>query len=99
LRYLADVTPPGTKRLEVVCEQITSGLYVLRSAPYVRNATIFGQSIHLLVNDDVKPEKIRKYLSLIEVNVSEIRHVLPSLEDVFVALTKMQSADLASERR
>ena len=32
LRYLADVTPPGTKRLEVVCEHLTSGLDVLRSA-------------------------------------------------------------------
>ena len=51
------------------------------------------------MDDDVKPEKIRKYLSLIEGNVSEIRHVLPSLEDVFIALTKMQNANLASERR
>lgn len=38
LKHLADVTPPGTKRLEVVCEQITSGLDVLRRAPAVNSS-------------------------------------------------------------
>ena len=99
LRHLADVTPPGTKRLEVVCEQITSGLNALRRAPYVRDATIFGQSIHLLVEDNVEPEEIRRYLYRIGISEIEIRHVMPSLEDVFVALTKKQSADPTSERK
>ena len=99
LKHLEDVTPPGTKRLEVACEQITTGLNALREAPYVRDATIFGQSIHLLVEDYVEPEEIRRYLSCVGVSGSEIRHVPPSLEDVFVALTKKQSADFASERR
>jgi ABC-type multidrug transport system ATPase subunit len=98
LRHLADVTPPDTKRLEVVCEQITSGLDVLRRAPYVRDATIFGQSIHLLVDDNVEPEEIKRFLTRAGIGDSEVIHVMPSLEDVFVALTKKQSAGLASER-
>ncbi|MGE5444343.1 MAG: hypothetical protein ACM3SR_07025 [Ignavibacteriales bacterium] len=90
IKHLADVTPPGTKRLEVVCEQITSGLDV-PGAPL--------QSIHLLVEDDVEPEEIRRYLSHAGIGEVEIRHVPPSPEDVFVTLTKKQSPDPALEKR
>src|SRR3954468_12519902 len=46
LKTLPEVSPPGTKRLEVNCEHVTKGLQTVRTLPGVRSATVFGQSMH-----------------------------------------------------
>lgn len=94
LKQLQDVTPEGTKRLEVACDEVTRGLEILRKAPFVRDATIFGQTIHLLVNEKTLVEEIMKTLSCDGIRESDIRKVAPSLEDVFVTLTKKQAQDI-----
>ena len=88
LKALPDVTPPGTRRLEVSCRHVTAGLEALRSAPYVRDATIFGQSIYVLVDAGARPEQIREDLARAGIDDSEVRPARPSLEDVFVTLTR-----------
>src|SRR5262249_37823679 len=50
LKHLPGVTPPGTRRLEVVSDDPAGLLEQLRRRPGVREATIFGQAIHLLVD-------------------------------------------------
>lgn len=92
LKQLADVTPSGTKRLEIFCEEITRGLEILRHAPFVRDATIFGQTVHLLVTENTSHDEIKKELASHSILDADIRHVAPSLEDVFVTLTKKESA-------
>jgi hypothetical protein len=63
----------------------------------VRSATIFGQSIHALIDDHVDLEHLRKELLEHQIVVAEIRPLAPSLEDVFVELTyKHQAAQEAS---
>ena len=52
LKELPEVTPPGTRRLEIVGPDTAGLLARLREQPGVREATIFGQSIHALVDDD-----------------------------------------------
>lgn len=93
LKQLQDVTPEGTKRLEVACEQVTRGLEILRKAPFVRDATIFGQTIHLLADESAPVGEITKTLSQSGIHESDVRKVAPSLEDVFVTLTKKESAE------
>src|SRR5947207_3093657 len=56
LKQLPAVNPPGTKRLDIACEHVTVGLQAIRHFPGVRSATIFGQSMHLLVEQSV-PEQ------------------------------------------
>src|SRR5436309_3694276 len=51
LKRLPVVNPPGTKRLDVTCDHVTVGLQAVRHLPGVRTATVFGQSMHLLVED------------------------------------------------
>ena len=87
LKQLPVVNPPGTKRIDVTCDHVTVGLQVLRRLPGVRTATVFGQSMHLLVDKGVSEEFIRAELAKVGIPQADIRPIAPSLEDVFVALT------------
>ena len=53
----------------------------------VRSATVFGQSMHLLVDDAITRADIEKKLLGVGIQSAEIHVIGPSLEDVFVALT------------
>jgi ABC-2 type transport system ATP-binding protein len=53
----------------------------------VRSATVFGQSMHLLVDDAMTRAEIEKKLVAVGIQSAEIHVIGPSLEDVFVALT------------
>src|SRR5260221_423016 len=63
LKQLPLVNPPDTKRLDVTCEHVTVGLQAMRRFPGVRSATVFGQSMHLLVEQSLPEEAIRKQLA------------------------------------
>jgi ABC-type multidrug transport system ATPase subunit len=88
LKQLPVVNPPDTKRLDVTCDHVTIGLQAVRRLKGVRTATVFGQSMHLLVDIDVSEEFIRGELTKVKIPHADIRPIAPSLEDVFVALTK-----------
>src|SRR5271166_600344 len=97
LRELPDVQPPGTYRVEVTTPQVTRALRIARAIPGVRSATIFGQSIHALIDDSLDPDHLRQELLRHQIVVAEIRPLAPSLEDVFVELTyKHQAAQEAT---
>jgi len=87
LKQLPVVNPPDTRRIDVTCDHVTVGLQVLRRLPGVRTATVFGQSMHLLVDKGVSEEFIRAELAKVGIPQADIRPIAPSLEDVFVALT------------
>src|SRR2546426_784472 len=88
LKHLPVVNPSGTKRLDVTCEHVTVALQAVRRLPGVRTATVFGQSMHLLVEDSVSEQFIRERLDGVGIRHTDIRPIAPSLEDVFVALTQ-----------
>lgn len=88
LKQLPDVTPPGAKWVEVSCPNTTVALGELKRAPYVRDATIFGQSIHLLMDADEPLDRIKATLEQIGIRDAKVTPAHPSLEDVFVTLTK-----------
>jgi ABC-2 type transport system ATP-binding protein len=97
LRELPDVKPAGTYRVEITAPHVTSALRVARTIPGIRSATIFGQSVHALIDDNLDLDHLRAQLVKHDVVVAEIRPLAPSLEDVFVELTyKHQAAQEAS---
>ena len=65
-----------------------------RNLPYVHAATIFGTSLHLLVDAGVSNAQLQKDLQQ-DVAVSEIE---PSLEDVFVRLTETRGKEVEAAR-
>jgi ABC-2 type transport system ATP-binding protein len=99
LRQLPDVQPPGTYRVEITTPEVTRALRIARTLPGIRSATIFGQSIHALVEDRFDMEHLREQLLQNGLVVAEIRPLAPTLEDVFVELTyKHQSEAEAATR-
>ncbi len=91
LKTLPIVNPLGTKRLDITCEHVTIALQTLRHLAGVRTATVFGQSMHLLVDEQLPDERIREELSRAGVAHVDIHPMGPSLEDVFVALTTQRN--------
>jgi ABC-type multidrug transport system ATPase subunit len=87
LKEMPLVNPPDAKRLDVTCEHVTVGLQAVRRMPGVRTATVFGQSMHLLVDKVMLEDSIRAELTKAGIAHADIRPIAPSLEDVFVALT------------
>jgi len=94
LRELPDVQPQGTKRVEISAREVTRALRLARHIPGIRSATIFGQSIHALVDEHFDLDVLRSQLLKERIAVSEIRPLAPSLEDVFVELTYKHQARL-----
>ena len=93
LKQLPLVNPPGTKRIDVTCDHVTTGLQVVRLLPGVRTATVFGQSMHLLVDENMSEDFIRTELAKHRIPHADIRPIAPSLEDVFVALTNNKNGN------
>ena len=87
LKQMPVVNPPNTKRIDVTCDHVTRGLQAVRHLPGVRTSTVFGQSMHLLVEENMSEEFIRAELAKVKIPHADIRPIAPSLEDVFVALT------------
>jgi ABC-2 type transport system ATP-binding protein len=72
--------------LEVECEPAVDALEFLPGVPGVREVTLYGTLLHVLVNDDViSPQRLSAVLRERGMHVTEVREIKPSLEDVFVS--------------
>ncbi len=98
LRELPEVQPPGTMRIEITTTEVTRALRFARQLPGIRSATIFGQSIHALIEDHFDLHDLREQLLKNGIAVAEIRPLAASLEDVFVELTYKHQALLEGTR-
>jgi ABC-type multidrug transport system ATPase subunit len=99
LKQLPEVNPPGTRRIDITCEHVTVGLQAVRKLPGVRAATVFGQSMHLLVEQTLTDARIRACLAAAGIPATDIRPIAPSLEDVFVTLTTQHTNHGGTETR
>jgi ABC-2 type transport system ATP-binding protein len=98
LRELPEVQPRGTLRVEITTPEVTRALRFARQIPGIRSATIFGQSIHALIEDHFDLHDLREELLKNGIAVAEIRPLAASLEDVFVELTNKHQAQLEATR-
>lgn len=85
LKKRSDVTPSGTRRWELKVAHPTAELPRLREHPEILDATFFGDAIHALVKDSLDEEGLRQLVGDPEI---EVREIAPSLEDVFVTMTR-----------
>jgi ABC-2 type transport system ATP-binding protein len=93
LREIPEVRPPGTHRFEISTKDVTTALRKARKLPFMRSATIFGRSIHALMDDKITEQELTRELDNIGVHPDEIRPLAPDLEDVFVELTYKHQAE------
>jgi len=95
LKVMPEVTPKGMRRVEAECKEgVASLMASARTLPYVRAATIFGTSLHLLVDESVTNAKIDDDLESFGISSVVVRDIAPTLEDVFVRLTEVRAAEL-----
>ncbi len=87
LKHRQDVTPPGTQRIELEAGDIARLLDQVRHQPGVHEATIFGQSVRALVDENWTPPNVAG----VKVQPTE-----PNLEDVFVTLARQASRNGAN---
>ena len=81
LQRLPDANPTGTSRIQISTANPSELLENVRRMPGIREATIFGHSIHALAEID-QFDNLRAKLPQ-----AAIATIEPSLEDIFVTLT------------
>ena len=97
-RIVAQGTPAELKRgamkgelLVAECEPLGPALELLRKAPDVLDAAVFGNALHLVVAEAATAAPaLRAYLAGQGIQVGRLEPIRPSLEDVFVAVTTGQ---------
>lgn len=93
LKEMPEVTPAGTRRLEIEVEDSRRALLRLRQMDGIVDATLFGHSIHALAQRDLSETSIHQLLVDEQLGPKEIRQIEPTLEDVFVMLTRKRTAN------
>jgi len=90
LKRLESVTPPGTRRVEILGPRPAATLSRLRSAPGVRDATLFGETLHVLVEQHLSDTDLIAATGH-PPDAVDLRPIAPSLEDVFVTLSRQHA--------
>jgi ABC-type multidrug transport system ATPase subunit len=99
LKKLPEVTPSGTRRVEAAAsEGVATLLGQTKSLPYVHACTIFGTSLHLLIDSNVPNDKVQRDLESFGVASVAVSDIEPSLEDVFVRLTETRGREIDAQR-
>ena len=94
LMRLPEVTPSGMRRVEAECRQgVAAVMGRARELPYVDDATIFGNALHLLVEEGIPDERIARDLEDASGAPVAVRPIAATLEDVFVRLTRLQTGN------
>jgi len=86
-------TPDGLKRrmhgelLEVIAEPLREANDIVTGLPGVLGAQVFGERLHLWVEDAAQGEKaVRAALTGRKIPIISVRRVEPGLEDVFISV-------------
>jgi ABC-2 type transport system ATP-binding protein len=82
-RQLRETGLSGTL-LELEAEPAVEALELLPSVPGVREVTLYGTLLHVLV-DDLSAQNLTDVLRARGIHVLDVRPIRPSLEDVFVS--------------
>lgn len=76
-----------SKIIEVECDKVVDAIEILSKQNFVDESNIFGNSIHISVNNNfLGNEQIINLLSSHSITVYRIDEVMPTLEDVFIHL-------------
>src|SRR5713226_410004 len=102
-QIIARGTPDEIKRdqmpgqvLEIRTDRFVEALAVVEAHPQIREAALHGAAIHALVEHAGIASTVAEHLRAQGFRVESVEAILPSLEDVFVALVEARDAEKAS---
>ena len=77
---------------EIECDRVVDALQLMESENFVGETSIFGNQIHIIVNNKYENEnQIRLVLNKNNINVKRIDRIVPTLEDVFIHLLEKET--------
>lgn len=92
-KLMAVNTPDYLKRntlqgflVELTIPRAMEKIGIIEKLPYVKECSMHGLSLHILLTDEKHVQDLREFSSI------EPRPIVPSLEDVFIALAERQRA-------
>src|SRR5581483_865738 len=88
LKALPEVNPEGTKRIAVAASRPPNALAALKKEPFALDATLVESEVHLLLPNETPDSEVLAALTRSGITDAAIRPIEPSLEDVFVTLTR-----------
>jgi ABC-type multidrug transport system ATPase subunit len=88
LKALPVVSPKNTRRIAIATVQPAKALILLKKEKYALDATLVEAEIHLLITSDTKDDAVKATLTAAQIVDTAIRPIEPSLEDVFVTVTR-----------
>jgi ABC-type multidrug transport system ATPase subunit len=89
LKRMPEVTPEGRVRYEVRCPRNVEAMRLLNSQPFIEDATVFGDALHVLATEE-SGDAIVQSLEAQGYSGASVRAIPPTLEDVFVTLTRRE---------
>jgi ABC-2 type transport system ATP-binding protein len=92
-RYVAGVL------LEVQATPLMIALEALQGAAHVQDVAVFGTALHVVVTEEGDIPTVQPTLEAAGVSVAKVERIVPSLEDVFVALVEAADREVAQEAR
>ncbi len=93
-------TPMGIKEgflkdhiISLKCSDINQAYKILKSTGRVKDVNLYGDAIHIVVEDAAAiTPYLQQQLAAADIEVVELKRINPSIEDVFVALSKGSGA-------
>jgi len=81
--------------LEVECSDVIAGLEILEIQNFVEESSVFGNNIHISVNEKLKEKSQIKNLleTTHNIKVKRVDKIVPTLEDVFIHLLEKRKND------
>ncbi|MEZ5978485.1 MAG: ABC transporter ATP-binding protein [Planctomycetota bacterium] len=100
LRDRDGVFPQGTSLVRVdLGSDAASSLRTVEQLDYVRDATVFGNAVNVVVEESAFPGPLERDLEERGVDVRSVERIRPSLEDVFVQLTRARDREPEGAQR
>ena len=90
LKSSPGMTPEGTRRYAVVCRNPAAALAEAKRLTDVKDATLFGDTLHILVDEALRPAQLLPLIATDD-QAATCREIAPSLEDVFVLLSRAEA--------
>lgn len=80
--------PDAGITVEILSSDNIGVLNAIETLPFVRNATLYGSTLHVTVDGEEELAKLRAVIEDRKLVVQSTNRIMPSLEDVFAGLVK-----------
>ena len=61
---------------------------ILSDLPFILDANVFRDGLHVRVHDEQRMDTVRKALSATDIEISSMKKISPSMEDAFLSLIR-----------